>query len=285
MNLNSQKNKVLISILLIFITSLMSFSAFAKIDTLVVITTSYGTFKLKLYEDTPNHRHNFIKLAQDGFYDSLLFHRIISGFMIQGGDPDSKTANPNQSLGNGDIGYTLAPEIKPQYFHKKGAIAAARQGDDVNPDKVSSGCQFYIVQGKKFSELDMVTVESRMANQLKQSLMWKYLARPENSILRERYVSNQKARNADSLAIINKLIQPFIDAEFMNQKLHKFTPEEKAIYAQYGGSPHLDGNYTVFGEVVEGIEVIDKIAEVEVAGNSRPLNDIRMKVTLQVVNN
>ncbi len=244
-----------------------------------------GEIKLKLYDDTPIHKQNFLKLAKSGFFDSLLFHRIISGFMIQGGDPDSKMAGPSQSLGNGDIGYTLAPEILPAHIHKKGALAAARQGDDVNPDKLSSGCQFYIVQGKKFSDLDMVTVESRMLSQLKQSITWKYMSKPENSKLKERYIAHQQARNSDSLNTIIKQLQPMVEAELKNQQPHKFSPDEKKIYATQGGSPHLDGNYTVFGEVIEGLDVIDKIAEVEVASNSRPKTDIRMKVSLQVVNN
>jgi cyclophilin family peptidyl-prolyl cis-trans isomerase len=259
--------------------------AYAKSDTLVVITTSYGAITLKLYDDTPNHKQNFLKLAKSGFYDSLLFHRIISGFMIQGGDPDSKKADASQNLGNGDLGYTLTPEILPTHIHKKGALAAARQGDDVNPGKLSSGCQFYIVQGKKFSDLDMVTVESRMLSQLKQSIIWKYMSKPENSKLKEQYTAHQQARNNDSLNAIIKQLQPIVEAELKNQKSHKFSDEEKRIYATKGGSPHLDGNYTVFGEVVDGLDVIDRIAEVELVGNSRPKLDVRMKVSLQIVNN
>jgi cyclophilin family peptidyl-prolyl cis-trans isomerase len=276
---------------LIFFISLLFFNllsqskAYAKSDTLVVITTSYGAITLKLYDDTPNHKQNFLKLAKSGFYDSLLFHRIISGFMIQGGDPDSKVADASQNLGNGDIGYTLTPEILPTHIHKKGALAAARQGDDVNPGKLSSGCQFYIVQGKKFSDLDMVTVESRMLSQLKQSIIWKYMSKPENSKLKEQYTAHQQARNSDSLNAIIKQLQPIVEAELKNQKSHKFSDEEKRIYATKGGSPHLDGNYTVFGEVVDGLDVIDRIAEVELVGNSRPKLDVRMKVSLQIVNN
>jgi peptidylprolyl isomerase len=175
--------KIISVVILVF----LQFNAIAQKDTVVVISTSYGIIKLKLYDDTPIHKHNILKLVRNGVYDSLLFHRIINGFMIQGGDPDSKRADANQIIGNGDIGYTLPAEINPLHFHKKGALAAARQGDDVNPDKRSSGCQFYIVHGKKFAELDMVTVESRMAGQLKQSLILKYLGKPENIELKKRY--------------------------------------------------------------------------------------------------
>ncbi len=271
--------KIISVVILVF----LQFNAIAQKDTVVVISTSYGVIKLKLYDDTPIHKHNILKLVRNGVYDSLLFHRIINGFMIQGGDPDSKRADANQIIGNGDIGYTLPAEINPLHFHKKGALAAARQGDDVNPDKRSSGCQFYIVHGKKFAELDMVTVESRMASQLKQSLILKYLGKPENIELKKRYTFHQQARNNDSLNFINKQVHPIIEAEMKNHKLHKFSKEEKLIYSTVGGSPHLDGNYTVFGEVMEGIEVVDKIAEAEVSDNGRPINDIRMKVTLDVI--
>jgi len=277
--------KPYLKLALFLLMFLLYVKTYAKSDTLVVINTDYGVMKLKLFDDTPIHKNNFLKLVKNGFYDSLLFHRVISSFMIQGGDPDSKLANATQDLGNGDIGYTLPAEISPAHFHKKGALAAARQSDDVNPNKLSSGCQFYIVQGKKYAELDLVTVESRMVNLLKQSLMLKYLAKPENSLLKQRYLAHQQSRNKDSLNAINKQLQPIIEAELKNQQPHKFSQQEKMIYASQGGSPHLDGNYTVFGEVIEGIEVIDKIAEVEVSGNSRPKKDIRMKVTLQVVNN
>jgi cyclophilin family peptidyl-prolyl cis-trans isomerase len=204
--------------------------------------------------------------------------------MIQGGDPESKRASSSQNLGNGDIGYTIPAEIKSNHIHKKGALAAARQGDDVNPEKFSSGCQFYIVQGKKFAELDMVTVESRMVNQLKQNLTWKYLGKPENLTLKERYIAHQKSRNNDSLNAINKQILPIVEAEMKSIKLHKFSTEEKLIYSTQGGAPHLDGNYTVFGEIIEGLDIVDKIAEVEVVGNSRPVQNIIMKVYLEVVN-
>lgn len=280
-----KKRNAFVVVSIIILSWFVNLRTFAKSDTLIVISTSYGVMKFKLYEDTPNHRRNFIRLVKNGFYDSLLFHRVIEGFMIQGGDPDSKNAASTDNLGNGDNGYTLPAEILPAHFHKKGALAAARQSDDTNPEKESSGCQFYIVQGKKYSELDLYTVESRMVNQLKQNLIWRYLAKPENKALRERYVTHQKNRNNDSLSFISKSIQPYIDAEMQHVKTHKFNVEEKLIYAKSGGSPHLDGNYTVFGEVIEGIEVIDKIAEVEIVGNSRPKADIRMKVTLEIVNN
>lgn len=280
-----KENRFLSFTLIVLLVSLLNVDLFAKSDTLVIIRTNYGVIKLKLYDETPIHKHNFIKLAKSGFYDSLLFHRVINGFMIQGGDPDSKGANQDQTLGNGNIGYTLPPEINSACFHKKGALAAARQGDEENPNRYSSGCQFYIVQGKRYGEMDMVTVESRMANQVKQNLIWKYLWKPENLELKERYIAYQKARNIDSLTAINRRIQPLIESDLQTHKAHKFSKEEKLIYSSLGGSPHLDGNYTVFGEVIEGLDVIDRIAEAEVTGNGRPVQDIIMKVTIEIVNN
>ncbi|HRG58316.1 MAG TPA: peptidylprolyl isomerase [Bacteroidia bacterium] len=277
------KNKVGITLFLLGLSFLLSKKIYAQSDTIVAIYTDFGVMKVKLYDDTPIHKRNFLKLASQGFYDSLLFHRVINGFMIQGGDPDSKKAETNANLGNGDIGYKLPPEIVSSHIHKKGALAAARQSDDVNPEKLSSGCQFYIVHGKKFSELDMVTVESRMTNQAKQNLTLKFLQKPENTAFKERYLYFQKTKNSDSLSQLNKQIHSLIENDIKNIKTHKFTTNEKLAYSTQGGAPHLDGNYTVFGEVIEGIEVIDKIAEAEISGNARPLKDIKMVMKLELV--
>ncbi len=190
-------------------------------DTLIEISTDLGTMKLKLYKETPLHRANFIKLAGEGFYDSLLFHRVIKGFMIQGGDPQSKNAAPGQMLGSGDVGYKIPAELVDTLFHKKGVLAAAR---DNNPQKASSGCQFYIVQGKVMNENEIAMAEQRMG--------------------------------------------------------FKMSEEQKNAYMTLGGSPWLDRNYTVFGEVIEGLDVIDKIAAVPTAPGDRPLQDVRMKIRL-----
>ena len=190
--------------------------------TYALIETDYGTMKVMLYNTTPKHRDNFIKLAKEGFYDSLLFHRVIKGFMIQGGDPESRHASPSQPLGMGGPGYTLDPEIGAP--HLRGALAAARQPDAVNPQKRSSGSQFYIVQGRTFTDAELDRIES------------------QNGI--------------------------------------KYSPEQRKFYKEIGGAPFLDGNYTVFGEVVEGLEVVDKIANTPTGPSDRPLQDIRMKITI-----
>lgn len=210
--------KLIISLLIV--AGLFKFNVMAQ--KYVLISTDYGDMKVKLYDETPLHQENFIKLAKEGFYNGTLFHRVIKDFMIQGGDPDSKNAEPGKMLGSGGPGYTIPAEIKPGLYHKKGALAAARLGDPMNPQKASSGSQFYIVQGKKYTDNELNMLEMRMGT--------------------------------------------------------KFTPEQKEIYKTLGGTPFLDNEYTVFGEVVEGLEVIDKIAAVAKDRHDRPTNDVKMTV-------
>lgn len=188
----------------------------------VQIETSLGNMTVELFNETPRHRDNFIKLVKDGFYDSLLFHRVIKNFMIQGGDPKSKNAKPGQELGDGMLDYLVPAEFVPTIIHRRGALAAARQGDAVNPTKASSPCQFYIVQGNVWSE-----------DHLK--------------MMAQRYGMN-------------------------------LSDQQIKVYTTEGGTPHLDGEYTVFGQVIEGMDVIDKIADQRCDAANRPLGDIRMKM-------
>ncbi len=196
-----------------------------KKQTKVLISTIHGDIKIALYNETPQHRDNFIKLVKEGFYDSTLFHRVIEGFMIQGGDPDSKGAAEGVGLGEGGPGYTVPAEFDSTLIHKKGALAAARMGDNVNPKKESSGCQFYIVQGKKY----------------------------------ERKALDKMAKRSGM----------------------KYSEEQYKAYEEIGGTPQLDMGYTVFGEVIEGIEVINKIAAVEKDKRDRPTEDVQM--TMKIV--
>lgn len=188
--------------------------------TKVLLKTTFGDITIALYEDTPSHKANFEKLVSEKFYDGVLFHRIIKGFMIQGGDPNSKTAKAGQQLGNGDVGYTIPAEFVPTRFHKRGAVAAARMGDNVNPQKASSGCQFYIVDGTVYDQDRLNMIAQRTGK--------------------------------------------------------TFSPEQLQAYTTVGGAPFLDGDYTVFGEVVEGMEVVDKIAAQPKDGADRPLEDIKI---------
>lgn len=245
-------------------------------DSIVQISTTLGSIKVKLYNETPIHRDNFLKLVREKTLDSTLFHRVISNFMIQGGDVTSKNATPEAILGNGDVGYTLPAEIKPAYFHKKGALAAARQGDNVNPLKASSGCQFYIVQGNKFAPSDLDAMENRHNMQLKQGLFQQIIMRPENDALKNRFIANQQNQNQDTLAVLNKIAEELTNAEAAKLVPFKYSEEQRKVYSEIGGTPHLDGEYTVFGEVIEGLDVIDKIAAVEKGSNDRPKQDLRM---------
>ena len=201
-----------------------------KKQTRVLISTSYGDIKIVLYNETPRHRDNFLKLVKEGFYDSTLFHRVIKDFMIQGGDPNSKHASSGTPLGDGGTGYTIPPEFNPDLIHKKGALAAARMGDGINPNKESSGCQFYIVQGKKFT--------------------------------REEIDKLLKAKNGRRDTPVS------------------YTNKQYKIYETLGGTPHLDMDYTIFGEVIEGMDVIDKIAAVETDRKDRPKEDIVLTIKI-----
>lgn len=217
------KNK---KILVLAVLCLLSVGVFAqkssKKDEVVTIQTNMGTIRVILFDETPKHKANFLKLTKDKFYDGLLFHRVIDDFMIQGGDPNSRNAKPDDMLGKGDNGYKIPAEFSPKLFHQKGALAAAR---DNNPAKESSGCQFYIVQGRKWSKNDL---------------------------------NKQAARAA-----------------------RKLTDSQRKVYEEIGGTPHLDGAYTVFGQVIDGIEVIDKIGAVEKDERDRPEKDVSMKMSVK----
>lgn len=242
-------------------------------QTLIEITTDYGVMKLKLYDATPQHRDNFLKLANEGFFDSLLFHRVINGFMIQGGDPQSKNAAPGIPLGNGDVGYTIPAEFNDSLFHKKGALCAARTE---NPEKASSGCQFYIVQGKILNDGELNQMEMRINNGRKQTLFQQYINQPENAELKATFTRYQQEQKRDSL---NNLIQTVVEPA-LNKMATPFAYSEaqREAYKTIGGTPSLDQGYTVYGEVVEGLDVIDKIAAVKTASADRPETDVRMKV-------
>lgn len=221
-----------LSILVIFLLSTffclsqntVDHAAVAEKTYYVQIETDYGNMLVKLYNETPQHRDNFLKLVGKGFYDDLLFHRVINHFMIQGGDPDSKDAQPGKMLGEGGLGYTVPAEFSPALFHKKGVLAAARLSDQENPEKASSSCQFYLVQGQVWDDAKLQMFKDRFGLNL--------------------------------------------------------TPEQVEAYKTLGGTPHLDGSYTVFGEVVEGLEVIDKIAAVPTDRFDRPMQDVKMRMKI-----
>ncbi len=246
-----------------------------KTNTMIQISTSYGNITVKLYDETPLHRDNFIKLVKQGFYNDLLFHRVIKDFMIQGGDPQSKNAPAGKQLGAGDVGYTIPAEFAyPKYYHKKGALAAARQGDQVNPKKASSGCQFYIVEGKTYNDKEIEQLENRMLNTAKQTRFYQLANEHSDEIKNLRI----KKDSVGIEKLQNQLISQ-LESEFAN-KSYKMPEQMKNDYKTIGGTPFLDNEYTVFGEIVEGMEVIDKIAAVEKNASDRPKQDIKMTVKI-----
>jgi len=246
-------------------------------ETKVIITTDFGVIKIKLYNETPLHRDNFIKLTKEKYFDSLLFHRIIQNFVIQGGDPDSKYAKEGVELGNGGPSYTIPKEINTNLFHKKGALAAARESDMENSSQASSGSQFYIVHGKIWTD-SLLNIQAKRVTKL--ILFNKIINLPENRIYSGQYIYYTKKEMPDSAKYIYDMVNKIVEEKLPNTKQYEFTPEQRKIYTTIGGSPHLDQSYTVFGEVYEGIEVVEKIAEQKTDKSARPLINIRMKVSI-----
>lgn len=274
------KNKNKYSLLLLLPLVLIAFSSFVyqkdngSGEIKIMMVTDYGTIKIKLYNETPLHRDNFVKLVKEHYFDSLLFHRVIQNFMIQGGDPDSKKAPPGVLLGDGGPPYTIPAEFKPNLFHKKGVLAAARDSDFDNPSQASSASQFYIVQGKVWTD-SLLKVQAKRITKMK--LFNTVINRPENKEYLEKYKKYNKAERVDSVKYVYDIIDKKVEAELSGVPLYTFTPEQISFYTTIGGTPHLDNSYTVFGEVYEGLEVVDKIAAEKTDKNARPLNDIRIK--------
>ena len=240
-------------------------------ETQVLMHTSMGDIQLKLYNETPKHRDNFIQLVKDGTYNGLLFHRVIKDFMIQGGDVTSKDAPMNKSLGAGDLGYTVPAEFNyPKYFHKKVALCAARTGDEVNPERASSASQFYIVTGKKYSEAELNQMEKQLENRLKQSIFARLQAENKPKIM-EYYRSGNK----EELAILRDTLIGKTELEAEKRKDETKLPKElREIYKTEGGVPFLDNQYTVYGEVVKGIEVVEAIQNVKTNKQDRPTENV-----------
>ncbi|MCO6359634.1 peptidylprolyl isomerase [Roseivirga pacifica] len=242
-------------------------------DYLVTIKTNLGEMKAILHDETPKHKENFVKLANEGFFDSLLFHRVIPGFMIQGGDPNSKNAQPGDRLGNGGPGYTVPAEFNDKYYHKKGALSAARQSDAVNPERESSGSQFYIVQGQVIPAQSLEG-ENPMMNAA-QSLLQN---QPQHPLSIEFYTAFQTGGDAAYIAKVKEKKGELAEAT----GLKMITPKERIeVYSTIGGSPWLDEQYTVFGQVISGLDVVDAIAAVQTNSADRPSQDVRMFVTVE----
>lgn len=242
-----------------------------------LVETEFGNMKIKLYDETPLHKANFDSLVSQKYYDGMLFHRIIKGFMVQGGDPNSKTAAAGQSLGTGGPGYTIPAEFVDSLIHKKGALAAARQGDQVNPTKSSSGSQFYIVQGKTISPAEITQMETMVNNTKRQELGYALFNDPKNKDIKDQVVYHQSLRNTDSVNFYASKIELLVNDTFPKVKF-SYSEKAKQAYATMGGTPQLDGGYTVFGEIVEGLDILDSISKVSVDPRNRPLEDLKMTI-------
>lgn len=257
---------------------LMAASCNSETDYLITIKTPYGDMKAILYDETPLHKENFIKLAKDGFYDSLLFHRVIKEFMIQTGDPNSKNADVGISLGSGGPGYRVPAEFQKHLIHEKGALSAARQGDQTNPKKESSGSQFYIVQGKVWSEEEL-TVDMKMCGMTARQMM----GDPQYDSIKQVLLSVYDNEGPEGYGKKLVEIKDYI-SKAMNVNLDKDFPVERIKpYTTIGGAPHLDDEYTVFGKVIDGLQVIDSIAAQPTLRGDRPAENIMMVVTVEEV--
>ena len=270
-----KSNKLLILAALIMVFSACGAGPKKSSDmekrTQVKIETTMGEIIVELYNETPKHRDNFIKLAKEGVYDSTLFHRVIRQFMIQAGDPESKNAADTAQLGSGDVGYTIPAEFVPKFFHKKGALAAARMGDDVNPERESSGCQFYIVTGRKFRESQLLDMAGQK-NNARMDTIFNQLARKH---MKEIY-KLRKANDQDGLLELQDSLEAQAYALYKEEEPFMFTPEQLTAYSTIGGAPHLDGAYTVFGQVVSGMKTVEKIEGTKTGKADRPVENVRI---------
>lgn len=246
-------------------------------DALVDIKTSVGDIRVRLFGDTPNHRDNFLKLVKDGYYNDILFHRVIKEFMVQTGDPDSKHAPAGKRLGAGGPDYTLEAEIVyPRHFHHRGALAAARQGDQVNPDRRSSGSQFYIVTGKPYNDQQLNQMEKQLQMARQQAIFNRLASERRDSI-----ITLRKKRDMAGLQALQDELVALTEKEAAADSAG-LTPEQRKAYTTVGGTPHLDSQYTVFGEVVIGMDVVEKIEQSQTDSNDRPLDDIRI-ISMKIV--
>ncbi|MCC8070247.1 MAG: peptidylprolyl isomerase [Bacteroidales bacterium] len=249
-----------------------------KKDVEVEMETTMGNIRLLLYGDTPKHLDNFVKLVNEGFYDGVLFHRVINDFMIQGGDPDSKDAPAGKLLGEGDPGYRIDAEfVYPKHFHKRGALAAAREGDMTNPQKQSSGSQFYIVTGKVLTPEQLDQLNARRLLEQKKAYFGQL-----NAAHRDTIVAMRRSRDREGLQALQEEMVAETEA-YVKAHPDTLTAEQREVYTTIGGTPHLDGSYTVFGEVLSGMDVVDKIQKSETDRNDRPLQDVRI-LKMKVIN-
>jgi cyclophilin family peptidyl-prolyl cis-trans isomerase len=241
------------------------------------LVTDYGTIVFRLSDETPLHRNNFIRLVNGGFYDSLLFHRVVNTFLIQTGDPESKAASGGNNLGDVDLPYTIPAEFTAGLFHKRGAVNAARND---NPQRASSSTQFTIIQGRVYNDSTLSIAENRINGWLAGN---RVVNDPANKVwfdLQEELANREE--QSDSLELVREMIKSLIDADLATSKRYEIPEAHRQVYKTVGGAAHLDQNYTVFGEVITGMEVVDSIARVQTNRGERPVEDVRI-VTARMI--
>lgn len=278
-------NFLKIAFLLLFIISGNTVFAQAKKGSICEIQTEFGNIKVLLYDETPQHRDNFLKLVESGFYNGCTFHRVIKDFMIQGGDPNSKNPEYSGPLGTTGPGYNIPAEIVKGLYHKKGALAAARQGDQANPMRESSGSQFYLVQGKTHTDQELDKVEDMIRQdeqrQLAMKLQGPFSEKPENQWLKtmsQEDFQKLQQQYPDSLQKVNERFQLFIADAYNKQQPFEYTDAQREVYKTKGGTPFLDNQYSVFGEIIEGLDIVDKLAAVETGENDLPKKPLKFTV-------
>ena len=239
---------------------------------IVEIITKFGTMKVKLYDETPLHRDNFLKLVKQRFYDSLTFHKVISGFLVQGGDPKSKYATEDSVVGDGDLGYKIPAEFRGNLIHKYGAIAAAR---DNNPELASNASQFFLVQGRRYTLDELIKIENFKNQRIKSDMLY-LITKADTTKTRMEDFTLRGDR--EGLKKFVASFQPIVDSLFKQRGEFKFTNQQIQEYTSIGGAPQLDSGYTVFGEIISGFNILDSICAQKTAKNERPLQDIRMKI-------
>jgi len=262
MNITTSRNLILLFTLLLTSCNVTGVNENSR----VLIKTTLGDIRIILYDDTPVHRDNFIKLAQSGIYDNILFHRVVKDFMVQSGDPS--TSPTGKSAADSLTTRTIPSEFRLNHFHKRGALAAARRGNEDNPDMRSSAIQFYIVQGVKFTDSELDQAELKINSNIKQSVF--------NRIIHQTADSLRKSGTNPTDSQVQEAATDKIFSALTNLKPYKITPEQRQEYKTSGGTPRLDATYTVFGEVTEGMDVIDRIANSPTDSHEKPLTEIRI---------
>jgi cyclophilin family peptidyl-prolyl cis-trans isomerase len=279
MNLIMRTLKIFLILVIQFGLYIQAWSDDSGKDYLITIKTKFGEMRAILYDETPKHKENFLKLAKEGYFDSLIFHRVINHFMIQTGDPDSKGAAPGIPLGKGGPKYTIPAEFNPLLIHEKGSIAAARESDNVNPNKESSGSQFYIVQGRVFTKNELLA--NRVNFNLLIQYFNKFLQKPENKSTYDQVIQLQQEKNSQAVQRLILSKKDEIEKQFSVDFDLPVSDLQIQKYTTVGGTPHLDGEYTVFGKVIQGLDIIDKIAEVQTDSTNRPLVDILISIKVE----